>query len=206
MTTMIADATANVNGWVDAERAAMRGAGGVVPIWLPNPWAAGGARVLNIGAGARPVIKAVNHDRRIHSPWIDIAWDLDVMPWAHGWQDDPRQFDVVVAHDVVEHMVDALGFVNEIHALLKPGGLLVMRGGAANNPAVWTDPTHLHFFNPDSMNFFDRSTGLGNGYGRFYTDRMGRPLTEWRIDGVDLNNADPRWPDTPDITWTMVAL
>lgn len=183
---------------------AMRGAGGVEPIWLPNPWLAGGGKVLNIGCGARPVVGAVNHDRRIHSPWVDIAWELEAMPWAHGWQDDAPRFDVVVAHDVIEHIPDALGFVNEVHALLRPGGLFIMRGGAADNPAAYTDPTHVHYFTEESFDFFDRSTGLGNHYGRFYVDRLGRPLTEWRIDGVDRVNPDYRYPDTPDLCWTMV--
>lgn len=182
---------------------AMRGAGGVEPIWLPNPWLAAGGRVLMLGCGAKPMVGAVNHDRHKHSSWVDVAFDLDAMPWPST---TGGPFDAVYTYDVVEHMVDVLGFVNQIHGVLKSGGILVMRGGAANNPAVWTDPTHLHFFNPDSMDFFDRSTGLGNHYGRFYTDRMGRPLTEWRIDGVDLVNAHPDWPDTPDIQWTMVAL
>lgn len=194
------------NSWAPPELAAMRGAGGVEPLWLPNPWAKGGARVLNIGAGARPVVGAVNHDRRIHSPWVDVAWELEAMPWAHGLPVDESRFDIVIAHDVIEHIRDALGFVNEAHALLKPGGLFIMRGGAWDNPAAYTDPTHVHFFTEDSFNFFDRSTGLGDTYGRFYVDRLGRPLTEWRIDGVDRTNADIRWPDTPDIQWTMVAL
>lgn len=218
---MMAPAVAAANGWVDAERAAMRGAGGVEPIWLPNPWAAGGARVLNIGCGARPVIDAVNHDRRRHSPWVDEAWDLEVLPWRSttpappatpappdggeflGWR--PIGFDVVIAHDVIEHMTDALGFVNEVHALLKPGGLLIMRGGAWDNPATYIDPTHKHWFHEDSFDFFDRERGLGNSYGRFYTDAMGRPLTEWRIDGVDRTNSDYRY-GVGDITWTMVRL
>lgn len=191
------------NAWAPPELAAMRGAGGVEPIWLPNPWK--GARVLNIGAGARPVVGAVNHDRRIHSPWIDMAWELEAMPWAHGWQGDPPPFDVIVCHDVIEHMADALGFVNEVHALLRPGGLFIMRGGAWDNPATYIDPTHKHWFHEDSFDFFDRSRGLGNSYGRFYVDSLGRPLTEWRIDGVDRCNADSRY-GVGDITWTMVRL
>lgn len=205
MTTMIADATANVNGWVDAERAAMRGAGGVVPIWLPNPWAAGGARVLNIGCGARPVIDAVNHDRRKHSPWVDWEFDLERMPWAYGGSFGRHSFDVVICHDVVEHIADVLGFVNELHALLKPGGLLIMRGGAWDNPATYIDPTHKHWFHEDSFDFFDRERGLGNHYGRWYEDSLGRPLTEWQIDGVDRVNPDHRY-GIGDLQWTMIRL
>lgn len=188
----------------DTMEATMTGAGGVEPIWLPNPWKAAGAAVLNIGCGARPVEGAVNHDRRKHSPWVDAWWNLELMPWPAGTVRQ-GEFDVVIAHDIIEHMTDALGFVNEVHGLLKPGGLFVMRGGAWDNPASYIDPTHKHWFHEDSFDFFDRERGLGNSYGRFYVDSLGRPLTEWRIDGVDRTNPDYRY-GVGDITWTMVAL
>jgi SAM-dependent methyltransferase len=194
----------------------MRGAGGVEPIWLPNPWQ--GGRVLMLGCGAKPMIGAVNHDRVKHSPWVDVAFNLEKMPWIK--QHAPLNlllehervfaqvdgFDAVYAYDLVEHIEDVFGFLNEIHALMKPGGILVMRGGAADNPATFIDPTHRHWFTEESMDFVDPERGLGKNYGMFYTDGMGRPLAKWHIDGVDRVNADPRWPATPDIQWTLVRL
>ncbi len=191
------------NAWAPPELAAMRGAGGVEPIWLPNPWK--GARVLMLGCGAKPMVGAVNHDRVKHSPWVDAVGDLEVMPWA--WAAGyVGVFDAVYCYDLVEHIADVFGFLNEIHALMRPGGVLVMRGGAADNPASYTDPSHKHWFTEESMDFVDPSRGLGKHYGQFYLDSLGRPLAKWRIDGVDRCNADPRWPDTPDIQWTLVAL
>lgn len=182
---------------------AMRGVGGVEPIWLPNPWLAGGGRVLMLGCGAKPMVGAVNHDRVHHSQWVDAAWDLDVMSWARL---PGEPFDACYAYDLVEHIEDVFGFLNEIHMLLKPGGILVMRGGAAENPASYCDPTHKHWFTEESMDFVDPDRPLGRSYGMFYRDTIGRPLAKWHIDGVDRVNADPRWPATPDIQWTMQAL
>lgn len=173
-----------------------------VPAWKENPWP--GQRVLQLACGLRPMEDATNHDRGGWGPWVDVAHDLDDMPWSPLAALAP--FDVTCAYDLVEHIEDVLGFVNEIHALLGPGGVLVMRGAAWNNPASYTDVTHRHWFTEDSFNFFDRSTPIGDHYGRFYTDSLGRDLTEWRIREVARVNADPRWPDTPDLQWTMVRL
>lgn len=174
----------------------------IQPAWIrDHPF--GGKRLLQLGCGARPFEGAVNHDRVRHSPWVDVGHDLDVMPWAplapHGL------FDVIVAFDLIEHITDVLGFVNECHRLLVPGGRLVMRGGAANNPASYTDPTHKHWFTDESMDFFDPDRNLGEHYGSFYVDTLGRPLAKWQILTVDRVNADPRWPATPDIQWEMVT-
>lgn len=172
----------------------------LAPSWRENLWP--GQTVLQLGCGRRPIEGAVNHDRGEWGAWVDAVWDLEEMPWPTV---DGAPFDVVVAYDLVEHVEDVLGFVNEIHDLLRPGGILVMRGGAADNPASFTDPTHKHFFTDDSMNFFDRSTAIGDHYGRFYVDSLGRPLTEWRIREVARVNPDHRY-GVGDIQWTLVRL
>lgn len=176
---------------------------GMTPVWRQPP---GPGLWLQLGTGARPVEGGVNHDRFAHGAWIDVAQDLDVMPWSALRETAPAGgYDGIVAYDLIEHIVDVFGFLNECHALLRPGGMLIMRGGAADNPASYTDPTHLHWFTDDSMDFVDRRTNLGNHYGRLYGDKLGRPLAQWWILGVRRVNADPRWPTTPDIQWTMVT-
>lgn len=175
---------------------------GLVPIWRQAP---GPGLWLQLGTGARPVEGGVNHDRFQHGAWIDVACDLDVMPWEPLRAAMPAGgFDGIVAFDVVEHIEDTLGFVNECHALLKTGGILVMRGGAADNPAVFTDPTHKHFYTEDSMDFFDDRTNLGAYYGKFYADSLGRPLARWWVMGCRRVNADPRY-GIGDLQWTMVT-
>lgn len=171
----------------------------IKPDWQPCPWP--GARVLQLGCGRRPMTGAVNHDRTRHGEWVDVAWDLDVMPWPSH----PEVFDIVCAFDVVEHVVDVLGFVNECAVLLKPGGLLVMRGAAADNPAAFTDVTHKHFFTEDSMAVFDPRHALGEHYGSFYVDSIGRPLSKFNVTKVERCNADPRY-GIGDLQWSMVRV
>lgn len=176
------------------------GAGGILPIWLPNPWQ-GNARVLVLGCGAKPMEGATNQDLSRHSPWVDVAWNLDEMPWP-----DWGEFDVIYAYDLVEHLDDCYGFVNECHALLRPGGLLVFRMSSWDNPVSYRDLTHKHWAHEESFDFFDRETALGTCYSGFHpVDTLGRLPTHWRIDGVDRVNADPRY-GVGDLQWTMERL
>jgi hypothetical protein len=55
---------------------------------------------LNIGCGTNPLKGAINHDFVKHDDWVDVAHDLEVLPWP--WADN--QFDKVVANDVMEHL------------------------------------------------------------------------------------------------------
>jgi len=168
--------------------------------WQRNPY---DGMVLVLGAGARPMIDAVNHDRVVHGDWIDVGWDLDAMPWA----DLCPGFDVIVAHDLFEHLRDPYGAVNECHRILEPGGVLLLRMSAYDNPASFNDLTHRHFANVNAMDFFDRTTLLGGHYSSFHpVDSLGRLPTEWTIDGVDRVNPDWRWPDNGDLQFTMVRL
>lgn len=159
--------------------------------WLPNPWP--GKAVLHLGCGARPMTGATNHDRWKHSAWVDLDFDLDQLPWPSG-----SPLDVIAAYDVVEHVADVLGFCNECHALLRPGGLLEFRVAASDNPASFIDPTHKHFLTSESFNMLDPSTNQRACYGRLYQDSIGRPLAPWEIESVERANPDPRWPDRGD--------
>lgn len=191
------------------------GAGGVEALWIPNPWR--GARVLMLGCGAKPMIGAVNHDLHKHSPWVDVAWNLDEMPWADKALAFVRgrdglsaveggEFDVVYAYDLVEHLKDAYGFVNECHAAIRPGGILIFRMASWDNPVSYRDLTHRHYAHEESFDFFDRDTCIGQGYSSFHPmDSLGRLPTHWRIDGVDRTNPDPRYR-IGDLQWTMVRL
>ena len=166
------------------------------PIHLSNPY---DGRVLLLGCGRAPMRDAINHDRAIHAPWVNVAWDLDVMPWPES-----EPYVAIVAYDVMEHLVDPYGAVNECHALLEPGGVLVFRMSAWDNPASYNDLTHKHVAAGEAFDFFDRSTPKGCAYSAFHpVDSMGRLATEWHIEYARRVNPDPRF-GIGDIEWKMI--
>ena len=129
------------------------------------------ADILNLGCGDRPMPGAVNHDRIKHRPEIDVAHDLNVLPWP--WPDDA--FDLVVARAVFEHLdIDLVKSLDECWRILRRGGQVGLKlpyFGAENS---YVDPTHRWFFALGSFDQFDPDTERGKAYG-FYTDR------KWRI-------------------------
>src|SRR5262249_17278663 len=124
----------------------------------------GGSDLLNLGCGLRPLAGAHNHDRTRHHAFVDTAWDLNRQPWT--WADG--SFGRIVAEDVLEHLDDVVGFMDECHRILRPGGLLRLRVPHWQAENTWIDPTHRRGFHPRSLEFF-----TPEGYGRqcVYTER-----------------------------------
>lgn len=138
------------------------------------------AAVLNLGTGNKPMPGAVNHDRVRHRAEIDVAWDLNEMPWP--WADD--SFDMIVARAVFEHLDrDLVATLNECWRILRPEGQLYVKLPHWNSDNSYQDPTHRWFFSLRSLDQFDPATERGRDYG-FYTPH------KWQIvKGPRLNQA-----------------
>jgi len=139
-----------------------------------------GADMLNLGCGNKPIDGAVNHDRIQHRKFVDIAWDLNEMPWP--WEDE--SFDVIVAHAVFEHLIpDLVQTLNECWRILRPGGKVRLKLPLWNSDISRRDPTHRWFFSTGSLDQFDPDTKRGREY-TFYTTR------KWKvIKPLKVNNA-----------------
>jgi len=121
---------------------------------------------LVLGCGLFPLPNSINHDRTLHSDYVDIAYDLNILPWP--WEDE--SYDVIVAKAVFEHLNhDLLKSVNECWRILKPGGGLYMKLPAWDSHVSYQDPTHRWFYDPRVFEYFDPATPLGREYW-FYTE------------------------------------
>ena len=94
---------------------------------------------LELGCGTAPTPGFVHHDKRRHAPHVDVAHDLDQLPWP--W---PEASCVeIVGLDVFEHLhLMPEAWLRECHRLLQPGGRLRLRVPIFGSPWHLIDPTH----------------------------------------------------------------
>jgi hypothetical protein len=147
------------------------------------------ARTLNLGCGNRPLLGAHNHDRRRHAPFVETAHDLNRIPWP--WPDG--NFEHIVADDVLEHLDDVVGFMDEAHRVLIPGGTLRVRVPHYESENAHIDPTHRRGFHPRTLDFF---TNESYGQHSVYTERRWRITKQWQ---EDLSGG-------PNLLWEMATL
>ena len=108
-------------------------------------------RALNLGSGKAYDPAAVNLDVTSDtSP--DVVHDLDVRPWP--FPDD--RFDRVEAIDVIEHLADTLGTMDELHRICRPGAEVKIVLPHFSSVNAFTDLTHRAFF---AYKSFDYVTG-----------------------------------------------
>lgn len=139
-------------------------------------------KTLQLGCGVRPIEGAINHDRVKHSEHVDIAHNLDVLPWP--WDDGA--FDKVIALDVMEHLrCEVRIWLNECWRILSPDGLLVLRLPAWNHECSHRDPTHIRLFHPETFSYWDRRTDWHRDYGRYYYGEYDR---WWLTENVELRD------------------
>lgn len=141
-------------------------------------------KVLDVGCGQNKFAGAIGIDANPRSH-ADVIHNLGDFPYP--FLDD--EFDEIICRHVIEHVPDVLGFVNELHRITKPGGVLKIVTPHYSNPDWATDPTHRNHFNSYSFTcFMPASTPFP-----FYTQAELRPLKThvslanlWRALGLEL--------------------
>jgi SAM-dependent methyltransferase len=117
-----------------------------------------GKRVLDIGCGRHKLPGAVGLDRH-PLPGVDIVANLDEgLPFA------PESFDVVSANQVLEHVRDLVALVDEVHRVLRTGGVLVAHVPYFRSSWAHIDPTHVRSFTIRSMDYFVTGTACHRDY------------------------------------------
>ena len=123
--------------------------------------------VLNLGCGNQLIDGAVNHDRTLHRSGIDVAHDLNELPWP--WADE--SFNMIVALAVLEHLkLTLIESVSECWRILRPDGIVYLKLPHWQHEHSYVDPTHYWAFSLRTCDVFDPATRYGKQYG-FYCDR-----------------------------------
>jgi len=103
----------------------------------------------------------VEHDIALFRPEIDVAWDLNNLPWP--WPNE--RFRRVEAWAVFEHLnIDLVQSVNECWRILLPGGKLHLKIPHWKHGRAYRDPTHRWRYEWGVFDYFDPDTKYGGGY------------------------------------------
>jgi SAM-dependent methyltransferase len=111
--------------------------------------------VLNLGCGRKPMAGAVNLDM---SPNVgaDVVHNLATIPWPLP----AETFREVYAFDVIEHLEDIVGTMEEIHRVCQQGARVHITVPHFSSANAFTDPTHRHQFSYFTFDYFDPDHGL----------------------------------------------
>lgn len=108
-----------------------------------------GGTHLNVGCGSDAREGFVNIDSA-DLPGVDLVCDLGITPWPF----EESSIASILAKDVLEHMPDLEGFLQEVHRILEPGGTLTVSAPHFTSRGAHVDPTHVRSFAFDTLDFF----------------------------------------------------
>lgn len=107
--------------------------------------------IINLGCGNKKQQGEIGVDI-IATPEVDIVTDLNQYPLPF----EDNSVDIVRSSHVFEHIDDLIALMEDIHRMLKPGGLLEFTVPHVSNIDFFRDPTHKHSFTFGTMDYFVR--------------------------------------------------
>jgi cyclopropane fatty-acyl-phospholipid synthase-like methyltransferase len=132
---------------------------------------------IHLGCGKHPKPMYINVDK-YELPGVDVVHDLDKQPWPF----DTEAYDEIVGVDIIEHVVNADGFMNECARILKPGGILNLRTCYYLSKNAFSDFDHKHFPTDESFDYWIKGTYFNQEYGH---KTEGRLFEKLRIELVN---------------------
>ena len=104
---------------------------------------------INIGCGFDIKHDFLNYDLIPLDPKV-IKLDLEEAKLPHA----SNSVEKILAKDVLEHIKDLSGVMNEFYRVLKPGGKLIVRVPHFTYHCAYEDPTHCRLFATETFQFF----------------------------------------------------
>lgn len=117
-----------------------------------------GKMILDIGCGRNKLPGAAGLDSTAHAG-VDIVADLN-----RPLPVDSESYDVVHANQVLEHVQNLVGLMDEIWRVLKPGGMLVAHVPYFRSSWAHVDPTHVRSFTINTLDYFVQHTSYHERY------------------------------------------
>lgn len=104
---------------------------------------------LDIGCGRNKVPGALGLDW-IGATAADVVCDLTQFPWPLP----ADAFTVVYANNVMEHLPNIPGTMQEIYRVARAGARVHIKTPHFASLTSWEDPTHVHHFAYESFDYF----------------------------------------------------
>ena len=117
-------------------------------------------KILDLGCGTAKVPGAIGLDK-VRLDGVDVVHDLTQFPYPF----EDNSFDVVYLNDVIEHLPDTIGTMEEVYRLCKHRAKVFVRVVNWNSRYAWADPTHVKAFTEMSFDFFGSREGR-----KYYTE------------------------------------
>jgi SAM-dependent methyltransferase len=128
---------------------------------------------LNLGCGRNPIDGYINLDRAA-LPGVDVVHDLEQFPLPFA--DDT--FDEIIGIDLIEHVVNALGLMEELWRIAKPDAVCSFALPYGSSDDAWEDPTHVRPYFLNSWMYFAQPTYYRADYGY---------RGDWQIEHITLD-------------------
>jgi predicted SAM-dependent methyltransferase len=145
---------------------------------------------LNLGCSDRKIPGFLGVDLA-DGPGVDLVADLrESWPWENG------SVQAVIAHDVIEHLPDAIHTMNELCRVLAVGGTADIVVPTTDGPGAFQDPTHRSFWNRRSFLYYEAGNIYCERFHGKYQDFQGNPkLARFKI----VNEHTERTVDGPKL-------
>lgn len=154
---------------------------------------------LHLGCGLKRLPNALNVDV-VASVQPDVVHDLNLRPWPFP----DGAFSEVVAYDVIEHLDDVVGTMEEIHRVCAPGAMIKITVPHFSCANAFTDPTHKRFFSVQSFHYF-----TGENEFPFYTSvrfkrRVAKIVFQDSLPDKVVWHLANRWPAAYERRWAWL--
>lgn len=110
--------------------------------------------VINLGCGKTRIPGSIGVDKMELKGYTDITHDLDTLPYPFK----SNYADEIHFYHTLEHLHDPIRKIEEIHRILKPGGILFMRIPHFSSLGAFTDITHIRPFGYASFDCFQKDS------------------------------------------------
>ena len=138
----------------------------------------GGKRVVDLGCGQNkfPNSVGVDYAGNAHA---DVQHDLDIYPYPLA----ESSCDVVLLRNVIEHVRNVVGLMEEVHRIGRPNGEVIITTPHFSSLYSYQDPTHVRHLAYDSLEYFTEGTRHSNFYSAKRFRMAGR--------GIDFGKSFP---------------